>query len=220
MRICVPWRTDNGHRERLWEACANRWATLIPEANLVAGTDHGEMFNRSAARNNAAAGDWRVAVFADADIMVESRDQVDAAVAHAERTGRMTFAHTWRAGLGEAATSKVLDGVDPRRLLGERDEWDRNTFSGCYAVPRALWDAVGGFDERFIGWGFEDLAFMRACGAFGGVARVPGTIFHLWHPRSRAEQEEQPHYPANQRLWERYVAAGVNADAMRAVMAR
>lgn len=202
MRIHVPFRSDGGQRDRLWRACRARWLNLIPEAVIVASDQPGEPFNRSAARNRTA----------------EGRKQVDAAVAHATRTGCLTFAHTWRAGLGQAATEDVLAGADPASV--ERQEWDRNTFSGCYAVPRSLWNAVGGFDERFLGWGGEDLAFMKACGALGGVDRVPGTIHHLWHPRSRAEQEEQPHYAANWALYERYLTAGRNPAAMREVLSR
>lgn len=218
MRIHVPFRPVTEQRARLWKACAERWTTLFTEAEIHTGDSEGEPFNRSAARNQAAAGDWLVSVFADGDVMVEGREQVDAAVAVARRTGRMVFAHTWRAGLGQDATEQVLAGADPASV--GRDEWDRNTFSGCYAVPRSLWNAVGGFDERFIGWGGEDLAFMKACAALGGVDRVQGTIYHLWHPRSRAEQEEQPHYAANWALYERYLAAGRDQAAMREVLAR
>lgn len=218
MRIHVPYRPDGGQRDRLWQACSRRWATLFADAEIHTGDHDGEPFNRSAARNQAAVGDWLVAVFADADVMVEGCEQVDAAVALATRTGQMVFAHTWRAGLGEDATGQVLAGAEPATV--EHEEWDRNTYSGCYAVPRSLWNAVGGFDERYQGWGYEDLAFMRACAALGGVERVPGTIYHLWHPRSRAMQEEQPHYRDNQLLWERYMAADRDPVAMREVLAR
>lgn len=217
MRICVPYRTDGGHRERVWAACEQRWRRLIPEADIHLGNPDGEPFSRSAARNAAADGEWTVALFCDADAMVTDRRQVDQAVSMAAATTRMVFAHTWQVMVSEDRTAHILAGDEPRPDDGSRHQ---NTFSLCYAVPRPLWDAVGGFDERFVGWGFEDLAFMRAASALGGVHRVPGDVFHLWHPRDRALQEEQPHYRANQQLWDRYVQAGNNRVAMRGVLGR
>ncbi len=32
----------------------------------------------------------------------------------------------------------------------------------CVAIPRAVWDAVGGWDERFLGSDWEDVAFSTA----------------------------------------------------------
>ncbi len=32
----------------------------------------------------------------------------------------------------------------------------------CVAIPRAIWDAVGGWDERFLGSDWEDVAFSTA----------------------------------------------------------
>jgi hypothetical protein len=225
LAICVPWRTDHGQRHRVWEACARRWGDLFPDSRLFLGTSHGQPFNRSAARNAAVEEftryrpNWDVVLLADADVMVYERRQVVEAIRLARRTGHMVFAHTWRAGLGQDATEQVLAGADPSAMV--RDEWDANTFSSCYAVPRSLWDTLGGFDERYVGWGLEDVAFHRAAGAMAGVDRVDqGVVFHLWHPRSRAEQEENPHYPANHRLWQRYLDAGWNRDAMAEVLAR
>jgi GT2 family glycosyltransferase len=169
--------------------------------------------NRARWRNRAAAGAWDVAVFADADIMVSMPEQVTLAVATAERTGHLTYAHDWRAQLSQQGTTEVLQGGDPCRA--DIEAWDPHTFSGCYAVPRRLWDAVGGFDERFAGWGWEDLAFMRACGALGGgLQRAPGVIYHCWHP------QEHDDGGGNVELWQRYDRAGWAPHKMRQVIAR
>jgi GT2 family glycosyltransferase len=224
--ICMPWRTDHGQRERVFNACVKRWAYMFPDGTTCLGTDPSQPFNRSAARNNAVAElgrlrpGWDYAVLADADVMVYDRQQIIEAVRMARRTGHMVFAHTWRAGLSEEQTEKVLAGEDPS-ALAPYPEWDANTFSGCYVVPRALWETLGGFDERYQAWGLEDVAFHRAAGAMGGVSRIDsGTIYHLWHPRSRAEQEENPYYHANHQLWQRYLDAGWDRGAMAEVLAR
>jgi predicted glycosyltransferase involved in capsule biosynthesis len=94
-----------------------------------------------------------------------------------------------------------------------------NTFSGVTAIPRGLWDAVGGYDERFVGWGWEDLSLWSACCALAGYERVPGPIYHLWHPRSWEQNEGSPDHPRNQVLGERYLAAKHDREAMLAILA-
>lgn len=43
----------------------------------------------------------------------------------------------------------------------------QDTFSSFYRIPLVLWGEVGGFDERFDGWGWEDLALACACHDLG-----------------------------------------------------
>jgi predicted glycosyltransferase involved in capsule biosynthesis len=83
------------------------------------------------------------------------------------------------------------------------------------AVPRKLWDEVGGFDERFVGWGGEDNAFWHACTVISGAepARVPGYAYHLWHPAASNKRDAQ--YRTNRELWRRYSAANTEADIRR-----
>ena len=82
------------------------------------------------------------------------------------------------------------------------------------ALHRELWDEIGGFDERFQGWGFEDLCFMHAAGQVGSVNRVPGIVYHLWHPRPEGGDADHPNYKANEFLWLRYLEARGDRDAM------
>lgn len=216
--IIVPWSLTGPyaeHRQRVWDYCAWQWKSLLPWASIYHGEVEGE-WTRSKARNAgaAAAGDWQVAVFADADIVAGTADQVTVAVDEAQRTGKLVYAHTRRLQLGEAVTADVIDHVEDIR--GATIEADNaNTYSGIYAVPRQLWESVEGFDEQFIGWGFEDIVFMIACSAFGGGHhRVPGVIWHLWHPRG---EEQHDHYPASEERWRRYVDCNWQPDAIREV---
>lgn len=225
VHLCVPWRSDRSQRERVWYACFRRWAAMFPDGTTFLGTSPEQPFNRSAARNAAVEEftrrqpGWDVVVLVDADVMLADPEQVYAAVGAARATGRLVYAHTWQATLGQEATERVLAGQDPTSLPRDDAEWEQRTYSGVYAVPRGLWDAVGGFDERFRGWSHEDLAFMLACRVFGGrIGRTEGPVFHLHHDRPRAEREEQPHYPANHALFQRYQAAAKSTAAMREVL--
>lgn len=226
--LCIPWRTDHGHRERVWRWCVARWsATLASGWSIHCAGDPSQPFNRAAARNNAVAEAarldprWRVVVLADADVAVGDVEQVYAAAATALETGRLTYAHTWQATLSRDATERVLAGEDPTTLPRDDADWEQRTYSGVLAIPRPLWDALGGYDERFVGWSYEDLALMLAAKVLAGrVARVTGTVFHCWHDRPRDEREGQPHYAANHALFERYQAASKSVSAMREVLKR
>lgn len=220
VQICVPWRPDNGHRDRVWEYCQARWLDLNLGWPIVCGITADEPLNRSKARNFAAAGgtDWDVAVFTDADNLPATAEQVVLAVSLAAKHQCQVFAHNLRFGLDEATTEAVLNGED--LPLSSATEMDYNTFSGVWAVGRQIWDQVGGFDERFIGWGFEDLCFMLAAETMAGQKRrVDGLLYHLWHPRDRALQEGSPTYSGNEALWRHYLSVFGRREEMKRLLA-
>ena len=50
-------------------------------------------------------------------------------------------------------------------------------------LPREALDTLGCFDERFKGWGGEDIAFLRALDTlFGKHKTIDDDVMHLWHP--------------------------------------
>jgi GT2 family glycosyltransferase len=58
------------------------------------------------------------------------------------------------------------------------------SWSGAIMFRNSDFQRVGGFDERFIGWGHEDVAFMiRFNQEVGPYNRVPAKIYHLWHEK-------------------------------------
>jgi glycosyltransferase involved in cell wall biosynthesis len=189
--ILVPRRADNGHRDQLWAALKPRWQRLHPEWDIVEGHHDEGPFNRSAAINRAAAqaGEWDTAVVIDSDVALPP-DNVYAAVETAQETGRVTWGHRQWVGLTENATKRLLlrpsDLADPVFAPRERDIDRTNpiSWSCCIAVTREAWDRIGGFDERFRGWGWEDMAFQSVACGLVGHERIEGEVYHLWHPRA------------------------------------
>jgi len=228
--ILVGRRADNGWRDHLWAWCERRWLALLPGVPVIEGVHDGSApFSLSVASNRAAgyAGkhypEWDVAVYVGADWLAADARHVREACDAALRSGRLTFAHSTTWVLTEEATRNVLhlDPGSPLGLLTERDgSAHSNTFSGVVAIPRRLWDAVGGFDERFSGWGGEDLALWAACCALSGFDRIEGgVIAHLFHETDRTLREESPSYPANDALMRRYLASKSDPAGMRALLA-
>lgn len=187
----VPWRSDGAAREALWRVCRARWERLFPDWPIFEGPSDDGPFNRAQAINRAAAaaGDWDVAIVIDADVFLRE-DQVRAAVAKAIADQRPVWAHREWVGMNEAFTRRVIAGdveLDPDAIdvadgqLVERV--NPLSWSCCIAIPVSAWNVLGGFDERFRGWGFEDGAFAAAVQGLTGYGRVEGPVFNLWHPR-------------------------------------
>lgn len=202
----------------------NWWATWVPDARIFPGDVFSAQFCRSRACDIAvelaekAGLATDVIVIADGDTVMKEPGAVYMAVEAARNRMTLCYAHETRMMLGRQDTASVMSNgfmVGDAETTGPH--W--NTFSGCLAIGRPLWDAINGFDRRFDGWGFEDLAFMHAAGTLGELTRAPGgECWHLWHPRKHEEEEGQPHYLDNWAVWQEYVRANGDPTAMRALI--
>jgi glycosyltransferase involved in cell wall biosynthesis len=213
----VPFRSNGDeHRQRAFDYVVSSLRSF-PDSEIVIGNNVGE-FNRSRARNLAALrakGD--VFVFLDADSVIDDHGYILSAIHIAHRSGWCLPFSTY-ASLTEQCTLLYIGDED----IPDPYEWDdinhhyyehvfpsRETpepaVAGCVVVSRAAFEAVGGYDERFIGWGFEDRAFIRSLEVMvKPMLRGSGTIYHLWHPHPEEECFGQPHMRENQELWFRY----------------
>lgn len=159
------------------------------------------------------AGNWDIAIVADSDSFVGA-EQIDAAVATCTQTGQMTLAYDRFAYLSHDMTDRIMGGF--RGNWWDGVEWYLpGSCSSMVVVTRDVWDAAEGFDEGFIGWGGEDVAFSHKAQTFGGgLQRIKGEVWHLWHA---------PAVHANNDVWvprcERYARASYDRDAMRTLMA-
>lgn len=217
--ILAPWRTDNGHRARLWAHCRALWQERHGWP-IYEGASPDGPFNRSAAINDAAAaaGEWDVALIIDTDVIC-APDSITAAVELAYRCDQMVVAHDERVMLNRRGTDKVLSGFAGswrERSMVERVWLD--SVSCAVAVSRTLWDAAGPFDERFVGWGREDTAFRIACEVeTGPILKVCGETFHLWHPVATETRQSHPLRQANEKRHQAYVAARGDRERVRAL---
>lgn len=207
--VLVPRRSDGGRRDALWAWVKARWETDKPEYEVFEGHHDDGPFNRSLAINRAAAaaGEFDVAIVADSDSFV-GWHQLDAGIARAVETGQLTLPYVFFSYLGRKMSAQVMAGFDGVWQA----EWSLpGTCSSTVIVPRVLWDRVGGFDEGFVGWGMEDVAFKLACDAMGGGSQRIDTddngwathVWHLFHGPSR-ENAPTPEYLANIARLERY----------------
>lgn len=215
--ILVPLRADGGRRDALWEFTRTHWEAL--GWPIFEGHHEEGRFNASAARNAAAlaAGDWEVAVFVDADTIMLDHEPVRQGVKLAARSGQFVrpYQRYW---MTDESGADALMATGKRPASGIRPLRPTDAHGGVNIVPRALWDTLGGYDERFRGWGSEDSAFEIAARMLGGFQQTPGEVFHLWHPLSADRSTGDSGYQANVALRLRYEAAR-RPGMMRALLA-
>ncbi|MCX4816752.1 galactosyltransferase-related protein [Streptomyces sp. NBC_01239] len=216
--VVIPWRPGTAERNAHHEYVRARLATLLPDA-IHLDVDSGHMpFSRAGSRNEgvqrAEAAGADVVVICDADTLPEP-EPLHAAIA-AAADGVLHLPYTWFRGLSQQGTSDYLAGLPADSCATDlAHEW---ATGGVLVIQPASWWAMGGMDERFVGWGFEDAA-ARICAdaLLGPTVRHDGAITHLWHPQESGLGS--PQHVANGRLCQRYVDATGEAGALRAIVA-
>lgn len=217
--VCVPRRSDGARRDEVWQWVRAWWGREHPTFRIIEGHhDHGP-FNRSAAINAAAA----QAVDADVILIVDSdsfagADQVNAAIDGLASGPSFWLPYTQYHYLNRQMSDLVMDGFDGDWLPGVEFTMT-GTCSSVVVVTTDLFNEIGGFDERFEGWGFEDVAFSHAAQTFGsGLSRVDGGVWHLWHQPSPENNHQSPVWHSNRELMLQYGNAAYDRAAMRALI--
>jgi len=146
-----------------------------------------------------------VLVFSDADLIVAGQVQpmLDACARHpAAKPYRRLF------DLSEAESAKVRAGQfatvpapSPGQASGRAHVGEHLVpCGGMFAIRTDALLHLGGWDERFVGWGGEDDAMsVKLQRARIAMAQLDGTALHLAHPRA-VTALDPGHYAQNQRL--------------------
>lgn len=180
--ILVPWRGGDDRREWLWDIC-RPWLERFGWP-IFCGDSVGP-WARAAAVNAAekkarASGGWDLALVADTDTIPDP-DSIYRALDWIRATGGAARPHAERWMLTREgsllAAQRGVSAIDKTKHLSQQFAG-----GGLLVITRDAWDKVGGFDESFIGWGYEDSAMTMSLLNLGLWERLPGEAFHLWHP--------------------------------------
>jgi len=228
--LLVPFRANGPRDSRIksWNWIERRWRAILPEAEVCVGTDTGgHPFSKCVAVNDAyqkSTGD--MLVIADADSWVE-RDALDSALDRAARYEHLVVPW-WTAHRLTREDSRTVMNTDPAGPLSVTKEMrDRCKGDGpspasaamVLCIQRVSFERVGGMDERFRGWGSEDVSFGFATWAL--LARneyCMGESFALYHPQPKNDKGmrvwKNDDGLLNMPLYERYRAAQGNPYLM------
>ncbi|MBM7656473.1 galactosyltransferase-related protein [Neobacillus cucumis] len=216
--IIIPFQSDYGPRAKAFEWIKRYYASTMPEAELCIGIIYDKEINKSRAINLAAKNATRdILVIADADVVYDPNLILES-IPLLEKGGFVVpFTDVYN--VEQYGTEKLLKTKPawPLNIKSEyayRSNWVYEGFAGkLIVISRENFEAVGGFDERFIGWGGEDDAFSHAARTIcGDLINIKGKVFHLWHPAS--SYQTNPHGRENGRLLHRYESASGNKEKM------
>ncbi len=185
--VLVPYRPANDRHRWLYDM-------VRPELEsfgwpIYEGTCEGR-WSRAPAVNDAArqAGSWDVAFIADCDTIPE-HDAILRAVDWVDSTGGGARPHDERYMLSQegslVAMQRGVEHLEKRHYLRQ---W---AGGGLDVVTRDAWDAVGGMDERYVGWGYEDSEFHVQLLVKRRWDRLPGECWHLFHPTTENKPDQE-----------------------------
>jgi len=135
---------------------------------------------RSWALNVAArAARGQVLILHDSDMLIPSRYAAEAWQLHLQgyevmQLKRFIFY------LDEASSQRVLAGAEPRCAAVE-NVVENMEGGASLAVSAAAYEAIGGMDDDFVGWGGEDNEFWDRCRTLKVWEYGYLPFVHLWH---------------------------------------
>lgn len=221
--VLVPYRGGCTWRAMAWSYVRARYEQHHPGWELIEADGAGEWSKGAALANAASRAADQVDVFvvADADVFLDVGTLRQAVELVDERQPWVVPHRTVRR-LGKRATEEVLAGGRVHRGLPCRRTHIGAIGGGVVVLTRAAWDAVGGVDPRYEGWGGEDVSLGFALETlFGPCKRLGADLWHLWHPpqptRSR-DGRSSLNAASNDLAW-RYREARGDVERMRELIA-
>lgn len=213
--IVIPWR-EQPSRIKPFEEVKKWYKENFPEAKMYFPDRKGEFWNPSGTRNDgmrmAESDGCDIIIFNDADTIPQIKPLREA-IASAARDNFIHTAYTQFRLLGKNGTEEYFDG----RMLEKCSH--QKYLEGCFGInvctPQAWW-RVGGMDEKFLQWGYEDTCMNIAHKVINGrpFIKHDGIGFGLSH-------EEQPRsgdkFNNNKMLHEEYLETTSPRDMLKLV---
>ena len=224
LSFIIPFRDDDGTRTAVKEWIVARWTHHFPDAEMIIQSDDGGMpFSKTLAINSGFArttGD--VVGILDCDVWIEPEHTREAVnlIGRGKAPWVRPASKVYR--LNAEATARLI-AQDPLVPFPPRQRSDfesiRKVWGLLHLFPREAFEAIGGYDPRFRGWGGEDWAAIDAMDTlWGHHVMLPHGLYHLHHPRLSNEAGESVWVGQTTRnvdLRRRYSAARDDPEAMR-----
>jgi hypothetical protein len=246
--LLVPYTGDEATREVNWDALKQYWEINLPEAELIIEGDDSVPFCKTAAVNRAfrkSTGDVVVILdadcFMDPEVIRECADNIRVARCEGyplwyvpyrsfyrlteETTTILRFLICLNSTYYQCVSEWLGDPPTDNMYQHHNSNSSAHWFGALVQImPREAFELVDGMDERFIGWGGEDISFMNAVDTLYGRHRThPGPVYHMWHKSisngwgTRLWKGQQKH---NGTLTARYEAARGDRRKMARLIGR
>jgi glycosyltransferase involved in cell wall biosynthesis len=213
--VLIPYKPDYGFRDEAFRWISAFYQKNMPFAEVCLGHSNSVNFSRGQAINNAAKkAKTDIFLIADNDIFYDPNLIFEAKEKLKHNAWIIPFKRVHD--IQEVSTKKLLQTEPNWQISMHVQSTIRTPGSkgGLSLIPREHFEAVNGFDERFVGWGGEDDAFACSVDTICGKHdRLNKEIYHLWHPNSK--RSGNPNYQNNYKLYLKYAKAKGNVEAMK-----
>lgn len=237
--IIIPFSSNDPQRKANLKWLLKYWKCKLPYAEVIVGRSKKGVFCKGAAINDAVRrSSGKVLAVLDADAYLDHRvvrrcaNRILEELSHGHHLWYVPYRHLYR--LRKGITRKILksDPCNPLKLpehpcdkdasnKGHQVKYGHRYAAMAAIFPREAYDIIGGCDERFRGWGGEDVALLRALDTLWGRHKTTNnSIYHLWHSfigndYKTRRWEGQDHGNANQELANAYNRATNHPQKMR-----
>jgi hypothetical protein len=237
--VVVPYCDAGENRERLWRWLEPYWMHRLDYAEFILQPGPSKDFSKTEVLNEGIErANGQIIIAMDADTLMNV-EQIKQGIRIAASGGwAMPYGHMYRLNMGD--TDKILGcdpwAFDPTKQIDPmlaREQVRAVHFGAmCQVFPRDAWEALGGFDTRFRGWGSEDECMKLALDAIWAPCHIlDGPVYHLEHDRpgrtatgvgngNNRRWNGQTTKRPNMDIRNEYARAAGNAIAMREVLDR
>lgn len=203
LSLLIPFSSGDPVRETSFKWLLKYWASELPEAEVIVGHCSSPLFCKAEALNDAASrATGKVLVILDADayikgsVLTQCAERILEELSHGNNLWYVPYTRLYRLTPGITASILHSSPSDPLRLpsppsledVENSDAGGKSKYGARYGAmvmmfPREALTTLGCFDERFKGWGGEDIALLRALDTlFGKHKQSSNDVYHLWHP--------------------------------------
>ena len=221
LSIVLPYRpSEDGYRSAIFDWIYKRYEQLFPDSEIIVCDSNDEQFSRSKSRNiGVDQSTKKFILLADADI-IPFKQFIESGIF--DINNGVSWMILYDNDLyfnADKSSSKIILNSDPiSEIIPSQIIWEHKitSWAGQLLFKREDFYEIGGYDERFTGWGYEDNAFQVAADTILGQhkrVRNAWTI-HLWHPYSHDSTFGQPMIRYNRNLYNNYVRCSNSKEQM------
>ena len=197
--IVVPWR-PRPTRIQAFSLTVNRLMDQFPDSTIYYADKEEEIFNVSGSRNqgclSAIKDGCDMLLVVDADTLL-SKESVESAIVKAAENNCVCLPYTTYNRLYKQVSTSLIDkekSYEDLAVYGADSLLEHP--GGAYVMSSSTFLLLNGWDQRFVGWGYEDDAFLEAHRVYldKDIQRVEGyalSLFHMDRDQDYMEQNRQ-----------------------------
>ena len=210
--VTIPYRASSLERIGAFETVVKHFEEILPGIDIIPVDSPLDPFNRAAARNACVrAGErYDVIVICDADTLLQPKPLIEA-IEGARLDGLVHNPFTIVEAWDRVSSRNFIRGVKRSPSVIFRCDWG---VGSAYVTTANAWWSIGGQDERFAGWGYEDTAFSIVHRTLKEpMPRHVGVASQLWHQPS--PRDGDPFHDAGVKHYQSYLDADGIVTAVR-----